>query len=191
MVGAACGKDSDNEKTTNTTAGGTATTGQAASTAKQGDVIPAKGSGQYGVDASNPKLYTGAGDFKLDRSKCPADWDANQGITDKEIKLFTSLPRSGPLAGFGLLGDGMGSYFKYVNENGGIGGRSIVDDFKDDQYKPDLTKTNVDEAVGSKKYAALSLTLGTPNNLAVWDSTNKECMPQLLNGTGAPQWGDV
>ena len=33
--------------------------------------------------------------------------------------------------------------------------------------------------------------IGTPNNLAIWDTTNDECMPQLLNGTGAPQWGDV
>ena len=33
--------------------------------------------------------------------------------------------------------------------------------------------------------------LGTPNNLAIWDKTNDECMPQLLNGTGAAQWGDV
>ena len=33
--------------------------------------------------------------------------------------------------------------------------------------------------------------IGTPNNLAVWDTLNDECMPQLLNGTGAPQWGDI
>ena len=33
--------------------------------------------------------------------------------------------------------------------------------------------------------------LGTPNNLGIWDGTNDECMPQLLNGTGAAQWGDV
>ena len=33
--------------------------------------------------------------------------------------------------------------------------------------------------------------LGTPNNLGIWDDTNRECMPQLLNGTGAAQWGDV
>ena len=25
----------------------------------------------------------------------------------------------------------------------------------------------------------------------MWDVLNDECMPQLLNGTGAPQWGDV
>ena len=37
---------------------------------------------------------------------------------------------------------------------------SIVLDTKDDGYKPDQTKTNVDEALGSKKYASLFVTLG-------------------------------
>ena len=36
---------------------------------------------------------------------------------------------------------------------------------------------------------ALLTIIGTPNNLAVWDTLNDECMPQLLNGTGHPQLG--
>jgi branched-chain amino acid transport system substrate-binding protein len=136
-------------------------------------------------------VYKGTSGFELDPADCPGDWDPKQGITDKEINLFTSLPTSGPLAGFGLLADGARAYFKHVNDTGGIDGRSIVVDTKDDGYKPDQTKTNVDEAMGSNKYAALFVTLGTPNNLAIWDATNDECMPQLLNGTGAAQWGDV
>ena len=102
-----------------------------------------------------------------------------------------TLAKSGPLAGFGLIADGANNYFKYVNDKGGIGGRSIVVDNKDDVYQADKTKANVDEAIAAKAYAGLFVTLGTPNNLAVWDTTNKECMPQLLNGTGAAQWGDV
>jgi branched-chain amino acid transport system substrate-binding protein len=136
--------------------------------------------------------YLGKGGFKLDLSKCPKDWNINQGISDKEIKAFLSLPKSGPLAGFGLIADGMNSYFRYVNEKeGGIGGRKIVLDSKDDLYQPDKTKANVAEAIASGKYSSLVTTLGTPNNLAIWDDTNKECMPQMLNGTGAAQWGDV
>jgi branched-chain amino acid transport system substrate-binding protein len=136
-------------------------------------------------------VYKGTSGFEIDPKNCPSDWDPHQGITDTEIHLFDSLPTSGPLAGFGLLADGAKAYFKYINDNGGIEGRKIVLDTKDDGYKPDQTKTNVDEALGSKNYAALYATLGTPNNLAIWDTTNDECMPQLLNGTGAAQWGDV
>ena len=135
--------------------------------------------------------YVGTAGFTLDPKDCPADWNPNQGITASDINLFISLPTSGPLAGFGLLADGAKSYFKYINDNGGIDGRAINLDVKDDGYQPDQTKTNVDEALGANKYAALFGVLGTPNNLAVWDETNDECMPQLLNGTGAAQWGDV
>jgi branched-chain amino acid transport system substrate-binding protein len=163
----------------------------AAGAGAPGPVIPDKGSGKYGQDPNNKNLYHGAGGFTLDVSKCPADWDANQGITSSDIKLFMSLPRSGPLAGFGLLGDGGQNYFNMVNDAGGIGGRKIILDTKDDAYKPDQTKTNVDEAMQSNAYAALYVTVGTPNNLGIWDETTQECMPQLLDGTGAPQWGDI
>ena len=116
--------------------------------------------------------YVGTAGFTLDPKDCPADWNPNQGITASDINLFISLPTSGPLAGFGLLADGAKSYFKYINDNGGIDGRAINLDVKDDGYQPDQTKTNVDEALGANKYAALFGVLGTPNNLAVWDETN-------------------
>jgi branched-chain amino acid transport system substrate-binding protein len=146
-------------------------------------------SGGLGKQADG--TYLGKSGFKVDLSKCPKDYDVNQGITDKEVRAFLSLPKSGPLAGFGLIADGMNSYFKYINDQGGVAGRKVVLDVKDDLYEAAKTKANVTEAIASGKYAALVTTLGTPNNLAIWDDTNKECMPQLLNGTGAAQWGDV
>ena len=144
--------------------------------------------GEFGLVAD---VYEGSGGFSIDPADCPEDWDPTQGISDEEIRLFMSLPTSGPFAGFGLIADGAKSYFEYVNGNGGIDGRKIVLESKDDGYAPDKTKSNVDEAIGSGDYAALFGTLGTANNLAVWDTTNDECMPQLLNATGAAQWGDV
>jgi len=190
VVASACSSSSKKVTTGNTptTAAGPAT---ASMTGADGPVIPKAGSSQFGQDGSNPKLFNGAGGFQLDTSKCPADWNPTQGISDTEIKLFTSIPKSGPFAGFGLLGDGITSYFNYVNDHGGVGGRKISLDLKDDTYKPDQTKTNVDEALQSNKYAAMPMILGTPNNLAVWDELNKECMPELLAATGAPQWGDA
>src|SRR3712207_6583171 len=32
--------------------------------------------------------------------------------------------------------------------------------------------------------------VGTPNNLAIRDLTDEECVPQLFNATGFPAWGD-
>ena len=148
--------------------------------------------GPYGQDADNPDLYVGAGGFELDMTACPEDYDVNQGISDTEIRLAHTLPKSGPLAGFGIITDGMSSYFEYVNETfGGIDGREIVLDFKDDAYEPAKTTSNVNEMLQSRQYAAFPEILGTANNLAVWDVLNDECMPQLVIGSGGAQWGDV
>ena len=64
----------------------------------------AAGAGTYGlVDG----VYHGAGGFTIDPKNCPSDWNPDQGITDSSIELFMSLPTSGPLAGFGIIADGM------------------------------------------------------------------------------------
>ena len=209
FIAVSCGSDKNTGSTTPTTAAPTATAAPADTsapdtaapadttaptdtaapdTAPADTTAPTEPAAQYGlVDG----VYNGAGGFSIDPANCPADWNPMQGISDTEIKLFQSLPTSGPLAGFGLIADGANSYFKYINDNGGIDGRNIVLDVKDDGYAPDKTKTNVDEAIQSGDYASLLTVLGTPNNLAIWDTTNDECMPQLLNGTGGAAWGDV
>jgi branched-chain amino acid transport system substrate-binding protein len=174
-----------------TTAGATTTAAGGSLGAASDNVIPDAGSGEYGVDPNNKDLYVGPGGFNIDVTKCPADWNINQGITDTEIDLFSSYPKAGPLAGFAILYDGAQAYYDYVAQNGGIDGRKIVLTGKDDGYQPAATKTNSDEALAANKYAAFDAVLGTPNNLGIWDDTNRECMPQLLNATGAAQWGDV
>jgi len=169
----------------------TATTKKRAVTAttKAPAITTATAAGGLGKQADG--TYLGKGGFKIDLSKCPKDYNVNQGISATEVKAFVSLPKSGPLAGFGLIADGMNSYFKYINDQGGVAGRKISLDVKDDAYQADKTKANVAEAIASGKYSSLTTVLGTPNNLAIWDDTNKECMPQMLNATGAAQWGDV
>ncbi len=214
---AACGSDSKSTSTTaapgsspaaasSTTAGAAAasTTSGAAAATTAASTPSSSGTTAAGSAGSAPGsttsasdiglidgIYHGTGGFTIDPADCPDDWDPHQGITDTEIHLMTSLPTSGPIAGFGLVATGAQAYYKYINDNGGIDGRKIVLDVKDDAYQPDRTKTNVDEALGSNQYAAFSGIIGTPNNLAVWDAINDECMPQLLNGSGAAQWGDV
>jgi branched-chain amino acid transport system substrate-binding protein len=212
FVLAACGDDDDSSGATTaapgTTAGETATTAGGATTTEggatttegeattEGGATTTEGAtGGATVDYSKVGLIDGIyqrDDLKLDPADCPEDWDPKQGITDTDITFFSSLPKAGPAAGFGLIGDGIQSYFDYINETkGGVDGRKLHLEVKDDAYTPDKTKTNVDEALGSSKYAGMLTIIGTPNNLAVWDVLNDECMPQLLNGTGAPQWGDV
>jgi branched-chain amino acid transport system substrate-binding protein len=136
-------------------------------------------------------VFRGSGGFQLDVSKCPTDYDINTGITDKEIRLFTSMPHSGPLAAYGYIGDGLKNYLSYVNANGGVGGRTIQLDILDDHYQPDLTRKNVDKAIQENKYAASVAILGSSNNGAIRDVMNDECMPHLLVASSEDRWGDV
>jgi branched-chain amino acid transport system substrate-binding protein len=170
--------------------------GPATSAAKKSGSAPTDGS----VPTPNPDsknwgrsdgcVYTGPGDFSIDLSKCPASWDNNAGITADAIKLFTSMPHSGALAAYGAISDGIKTYLDYVNAHGGIGGRQVSIDVKDDQYQPDQTRKNVEEAAQSGDYAASFAVLGSPNNLNLVDYTNQNCIGQFMVAASDNQFGD-
>ena len=123
----------------------------------------------------------------LDLPECPADWDPEQGITDTEIKLFMSLPESGPVAALGNLDDGMRAYFDQMEP---VDGKKVVLESADDAYDPARTLSNVREALDTVKPFMMTNMIGTPNNLAIRDTLAENCMPQLFNSTGFPAWGD-
>lgn len=160
------------------------------STPADGSVpTPSSDSKNWG-QSGNPCVYTGPGDFSLDMSKCPTDFDNNAGITASEIKLFTSMPHSGALAAYGAIGDGIKSYLDYINAHGGVQGRKVSLDVMDDQYQPDKTRTNFQSAVQSNKYAASFAVLGSPNNLDLMDYANQNCMGQLMVAASDDNFGD-
>jgi branched-chain amino acid transport system substrate-binding protein len=132
------------------------------------------------------------GEFALDVDACPDDWNPTQGVTDDEILLGASAPQSGPMAVLAFLTKGMQAYFDYANaELGGVDGRQIKLIAKDDAYEPNRTVTNITELVESDGVFGLVGNVGTPNNLAVWDDLNDQCIPHLFIFGGAPEWGDV
>jgi ABC-type branched-subunit amino acid transport system substrate-binding protein len=192
---AGCGSSSsssssDNGSDASASKCGDGTAAKAGADAAQGIPAPNKELADWGQEKDASCVYQGPGNFSIDVNKCPSDWDINAGITDKEIRLFTSMPHSGALAASGKIGDGMASYVKYVNSQGGIDGRKIVFDIKDDQYQPDLTRKNVDQAIQSNDYAASFAILGTANNLNTREVMNQQCMPQLLVASSDDQFFD-
>jgi len=47
------------------------------------------------------------------------------GVTDREIKIGSTGPLSGPAAGYGIVGKTMSAWFDLVNAEGGVNGRQL------------------------------------------------------------------
>jgi ABC-type branched-subunit amino acid transport system substrate-binding protein len=169
------------------------TTASTISTNTYGNTIPASNprNKAFGVEKPGSCLYHGIGYFNLNLNKCPSGWNNMAGITKTSINLWTSMPHSGPLAVYGGIGEGMKSYFNYVNAHGGIYGRTINWNIMDDQLNPTVTLQNAQSAVQSGNEAASFAILGTTNNLAIWDYMNQQCMPELMTASSDDQFGDV
>ena len=114
---------------------------------------------------------------------------ADPGITDKEVKLGGSYPFSGPASAYGIIGEGAKAHFDFINEKGGVDGRKINFTTLDDGYEPPRALQNARRLIQQEEVFALFNTLGTPNNLAIWDYVNQQKVPHLFVATGASDWG--
>jgi branched-chain amino acid transport system substrate-binding protein len=137
---------------------------------------------------------TGSTTKVVDTSACPAGSDS-VGVNGNTITIGTSLPESGLYAAFSSILMGEKAYFQYVNASGGvaIAGKkyqiNLVD--KDDQYNASQTVTNVQSLINDTKVFALFNVVGTKNNLAIRNTVNTGCVPDLLIASGAVQWGNT
>ncbi|MEO6123403.1 MAG: ABC transporter substrate-binding protein, partial [Ilumatobacteraceae bacterium] len=136
------------------------------------------------TEAPAPEAWT------VDTDKC-ADPEAATAPIEGEIKIGSAQPLSGtPAVAFSPVKEGMELYLKYANDNNLIPDHTVSIDIRDDQY--DATQTpNVVSSLIDDNVAMFSGIIGSPNNLAVRDTLNEECIPQLLSLTGSPAWGDV
>jgi branched-chain amino acid transport system substrate-binding protein len=114
---------------------------------------------------------------------------ADPGVTDTSIKLGSSYPFSGPASAYGTIAKGANAYFKFTNDKGGVNGRKIEFVTHDDGYEPQRALTNARRLVEQDKVFSLFNTLGTANNIAIWDYANQQKVPQVFVATGASNWG--
>src|SRR5580658_4245708 len=112
------------------------------------------------------------------------------GVTDTEIKIGQTMPYSGPVSAYGVIGRTEAAYFKMINEQGGVNGRKINLISLDDAYSPPKTVEQVRRLVEEEKVAFLFNTLGTPSNLAIRQYLNDNKVPQLFVATGAATFSD-
>jgi branched-chain amino acid transport system substrate-binding protein len=67
------------------------------------------------------------------------------GVTDTEIVVGLTTPLSGPAAAWGNTAVAMEAWARYVNEQGGVHGRKLKVELKDDGYNPGRAVANLTE----------------------------------------------
>jgi branched-chain amino acid transport system substrate-binding protein len=114
---------------------------------------------------------------------------ADPGVTGKTILLGGTSPLSGTASAYASVARGADAYFKYVNDRGGVNGRSITYKVVDDAYNPSQTVTATRQLVEQDKVFAIFNSLGTEHNVATRAYLNANKVPQLFVASGATTFG--
>ena len=182
LLVAAC---SDDKKTDSTTASTTADTAVDTTT---GDT-PADTTGDTAADTTEPAAPSG---WAVNTDDC-IDPAAAEAPIEGTIKIGSVMPLTGESSAdeaFAPVKDGWLAYMDFASKNGILGDLKIEASVEDDQYSKDLTPGAVSKELdaGVQLFSGI---IGSPNNLAVRDTLNEECVPQLNSLTGSPAWGQV
>ena len=130
-----------------------------------------------------------AGPLTIDAANCTTS--PTEAAPDGEVTFGTSVPQSGLFAAFSKIAEGYNAYFDYLNsEEGGVDGREVSVEVTDDGYESGQTVSNVQQLVQQDQVFGIFNVVGTPNNLAIRDTLNQDCIPQLYAATGAALWGN-
>jgi branched-chain amino acid transport system substrate-binding protein len=111
-------------------------------------------------------------------------------VAAEEIRIGQTLPYSGPVSGFGLIGKTQEAYFAKVNAEGGINGRKVKFITLDDAYSPPKTVEQTRKLVEQEEVQLMFGSLGTATNAAVHRYLNSKKVPQLFILSGATKWAD-
>ncbi|SDY51761.1 ABC transporter substrate-binding protein [Herbiconiux ginsengi] len=122
----------------------------------------------------------------------PADEQASPpGVTETTVTIGTHTPLTGPAAaGYSSISAAAKAYFDYLNDKGGINGRTIEYIVKDDGYNPATTQSVVRELVQEDGVFAILNGLGTPTHTAVIDYLNENEVPDLFVASGSTTWNE-
>jgi branched-chain amino acid transport system substrate-binding protein len=111
------------------------------------------------------------------------------GVTDSQITIGTTTPLSGAASAYASISAGSTAYFKYLNDKGGINGRTINYIVDDDAYDPAKSVPLTRQLITQDNVFAMFNQLGTPVNLATRPYINQQQVPDLFVATGSSHWG--
>jgi ABC-type branched-subunit amino acid transport system substrate-binding protein len=131
------------------------------------------------------------GGWAVDTEDC-ADPDRANAPIEGTIRIGSAMPLSGgaAAAAFEPAARGLEAYINYANENDLVPGFELELSVGDDQYDPALTPGVVNGLIDDGVHLFTGI-IGTQNNLAVRDTLNEECIPQLNVLAGDPRFGEV
>lgn len=112
------------------------------------------------------------------------------GTSDTEIRIGMSMPYSGPVSSYGIIGKVNDAYFKMVNERGGINGRQVRFVSYDDQYNPAKATEVVRRMVEQDEVLAVYGNLGSAANAGLMRYMHAKKVPHILLGVGAERFSD-
>jgi branched-chain amino acid transport system substrate-binding protein len=113
------------------------------------------------------------------------------GVTSNSILLGSHQPLTGPAApGYSEISGAAAAFFRYINAHGGIYGRSITFDYKDDQYNPVKSLRETQTLVSQDKIFAMVGGLGTATHEAVVDYLTANHVPDLFVESGCTCFND-
>ncbi|MES2610008.1 MAG: ABC transporter substrate-binding protein [Pseudomonadota bacterium] len=112
---------------------------------------------------------------------------ADEPLSAKHINLGCSIALTGPLGQAGIEQvAGMKAAFAELNQAGGVHGREIRMDAKDDAYVASRTLQNVTQMLEAQSIFALISPLGTANTAAILPLIEGKGIPTVGPITGAP-----
>ena len=182
--------DTTTAKTVATTSGSSATTtANTSSDTTTANSASDTTSGDTTASSASATTTAAPAAWTVDTSKC-SDPAAAEAPIEGTLTIGAAQPLSGtPAVAFAPVKDGFELYIKYANDNKLLNGITLKSDIRDDQYDatqtPGVISSLIDSGVN-----IFSGIIGTPNNQAVRDTLNQECIPQLLNLSGSPDWGN-
>lgn len=112
------------------------------------------------------------------------------GASDTEIRIGMTMPYSGPVSSYGIIGKVNEAYFKMLNDKGGINGRKVKFITYDDQYNPAKATEAVRRLVEQDEVLAVYGNLGSAANAGVARYMNVKKVPHIFLGVGAERFAD-
>jgi len=109
---------------------------------------------------------------------------AEEGVTDDEIKIGTTVDLSGPIAFMGKhLVAGANMYFDYINDRGGVYGRKINLLVEDDGYQAPRAVQAGKKLLNKDKVFCMFLNLGSTQVNALSPILKRKGVPLVCPGT--------